>query len=486
MKSKFSNLILTTSLSMALSMALCVQAFALSGIQTASVDLSGSKAEILLGNSQIHSAQSASSMISSNGNVKMAVNGAFFDSYSGSSQVYGALIQNGKVINGGGENNMIGFTYDGQALIDRVKISPLVKLQSGKDVTAWGVNIIYSDAKAISVMTDDYDKSFTIPAGAKTFTISGGKVISESSESSQTVQDGTIKVVYNSDALSEYSQWGMVPTVGESATYTHTIAPSSGNSAWANVETAVAGGRILVANGQNVAGGATYNSTITAADQGVDVSAQRSYVYIKGDGKVYFETATGTFNEIANRLVSLGATNAVNLDGGASSMLYNNGSYLTSAGRNLSNILAIVPGGSTSTTTTTATAAVTPVAAVTTPVATTEATSTTTATTEATSTTPVATPEATTTTAVTTSTTTAAPVATSTTSTTSSTITSPTTTNTSVTENHSVTLSTSYDPKLLIIAPTIINSTSIDPVTGAVTKITTDPVTGIITTTVTQ
>lgn len=329
-----------------------VQANALSSVQTTSVDYSsGMSAKIILANDQIHSDQSVSSMISSD--TVMAVNGNFFNSYYSSSSaisypsncpiVYGAIISEGVVVNAGGSNNMLGFTYDGQILVDRVDVQNSIILNGKTTINAWGVNSYFADDSAIMIMSDDLNHSFNVASGATVYTIKDGVVTDISTATTHTVADGTMKVVYNSAALESSQKWNVDPKIGDKAEYTYTITPTTANSSWNNIETAVSGGRILVLNGVNVSASTTYNATFDSQDKQDNYSSlQRSYVYTTADGKLYFATAVGSFSEIAADLVSKGAVNAVSMDGGASSMLYSNGSYLTSAGRQLSNVLAIV------------------------------------------------------------------------------------------------------------------------------------------------
>ncbi|WP_415803688.1 phosphodiester glycosidase family protein [Marinicrinis lubricantis] len=71
--------------------------------------------------------------------------------------------------------------------------------------------------------------------------------------------------------------------------------------------------------------------------------AARSAVGITAEGKLLIATASSaTIKELAEVMVKLGAIEAMNLDGGASSGLYANGKYITTPGRDLSNALVAV------------------------------------------------------------------------------------------------------------------------------------------------
>lgn len=73
------------------------------------------------------------------------------------------------------------------------------------------------------------------------------------------------------------------------------------------------------------------------------LSAGRSYIGSKADGTIVFGTvANVTIPELARLMLHLGLSEAMNLDGGASSGLYYDGQLLSKPGRLLSNSLVVV------------------------------------------------------------------------------------------------------------------------------------------------
>jgi len=71
--------------------------------------------------------------------------------------------------------------------------------------------------------------------------------------------------------------------------------------------------------------------------------AARTSIGVTTDGKLLIvTTSSATIKEMAEVMVKLGAVEAMNLDGGASSGLYANGKYITTPGRDLSNALVAV------------------------------------------------------------------------------------------------------------------------------------------------
>jgi exopolysaccharide biosynthesis protein len=73
------------------------------------------------------------------------------------------------------------------------------------------------------------------------------------------------------------------------------------------------------------------------------LSTARSAVGLTRDRRLLLVTTSGTIPQLAGIMKALGAYQAMNLDGGASSGLWVRGHYLRSPGRNLSNCLLVLP-----------------------------------------------------------------------------------------------------------------------------------------------
>lgn len=309
----------------------------------------------LVANGSIHTDAPASSVIEAadGGSVVAAINGGFFNSYYKTNseisvvtnnypRVYSTIVSEGQVICAGGEIAAIGMDYDGDIYMDVVKISPTITLRGSVVVTAWGVNVQYNDASAVYVLTDLIDYAVNIPADARIVTIENDKVTSVTAgHDGYTVPDGVIALVYGSGAYANATKWETQPNVGDSAVLGYRAALSDGSSSavWSNMRTVVAGGGILVKDGVNVV---THSVNPTADDQQPDIVGQRSFAAITGDGKLMLGVVTSSFRTIANSLIEMGVKDAIFMDGGASSMLYANGSTIVSAGRELATILAVV------------------------------------------------------------------------------------------------------------------------------------------------
>lgn len=313
----------------------------------------------------LHTDANPASFIDSS--VTYAINGGFFDAYYSTSagysypdnapRIYGPIVQDGELINGGFTHNMVGFTAAGDVLIDRVTVTPVFYRNGSKDASQiWVTNQLYTGGYSVSLMTDDFKNSFTVPTGATTVTISNGTVTNISTSSTQSVASGTSLLVFNSERVEMLRSYNAFLSVGDKITYGVEYDAVNGGD-WSKVETAVTGGKILVMNGQNVGyDSSSYNVEFAnEANQMDSASAARSYLGVKANGEVVLGATSGTFPNIAADLVSAGCTYAISLDGGASSMLYANGSFLTTAGRNLPAVLTFTGETTTATTPTTTT-----------------------------------------------------------------------------------------------------------------------------------
>ncbi|MDE6590128.1 MAG: S-layer homology domain-containing protein [Oscillospiraceae bacterium] len=108
------------------------------------------------------------------------------------------------------------------------------------------------------------------------------------------------------------------------------------------MESALVGGPVLVKGGKKVVDDSNNQSFYSDPKQKPNYSAARAFVGITGNGSLVLGTVTGTFSQIADWMVSIGIQEGIAMDGGASSMLYANGTYVTPAGRDLASALTIV------------------------------------------------------------------------------------------------------------------------------------------------
>ncbi len=299
----------------------------------------------IIPSARLGSDASAASIISAAPDkVVAAMNGNFFNSYytepqdantNNYPQIYGALVIDGKMINSGGAA-ALGVGYDGSLQIGRVEIKGQAVL-GGVSFVAWGVNTHYNDASAVYILTDEFELPLDISSDFTIVLVSDGHVKKMiSGQNDFVTPDGYIAVVIGSG----YGTRGV--EVGDTAEYTYTV--TSGDSQkWSGLRNIIGASGMLVENGKNVV---DLNSNVTEDKQNPDLVSQRTFVALLSDGRMMMGAVTSSFRTIADSLISMGATDAIFLDGGASTMLYCNGSYRSGPGRDLASVLAVMESSS--------------------------------------------------------------------------------------------------------------------------------------------
>ena len=314
---------------------------------TVTIDMhSGVTADVALAQGVISKDQNAADIIHSaktKGNLIAAVNGGFFNAYYATQPEagYGAaarcqvnLVKDGRVINGGaGDQTAIylGFTKDGKALIDEVGVTLYVE-HSGKKLPTWGVNYYYpEEPNSLLLFTPEAGADLPVPANARAAKIVNGKVTEILDSGKCVCAENTYYFVAGKNL------YDRLPGVGATVTFSTEF----DKSAWKDVTTAVSCGPWLLHDGKNVFSENSKYSYL--ADQKVSETAVagRTFAAILPNGDLMLSACTASPKQITEYLQSLGATDAMLLDGGASSMLYANGNTLRSAGRKLNNVIAI-------------------------------------------------------------------------------------------------------------------------------------------------
>lgn len=341
-------------------------AFAASGVTNGTMEIGGQTAsistinmtgnrtlEIMVANQTLDTHQSGKAMISAmnqtDGPVVAAVNGGFFSLSDWS--VCNTMVQDGRLIAGGGWSNAVGITYDGQILIDAVKLLGTVSITK-KDkapykVSSWIINRSDdSSAPWVALLNEYCRENVKVPAGGIAFFVENGVV-------SGTMRSGIVNpmpqqdvMLYNAAAVSQAEQNGTLPMVGDAVSFGVSAEPQKANTKelWENAKTVMGGAVMLVSNHQVVA----YKNGYTAADQQPNSVRQRVFVAKSESGELVMGTVYSSYVKIAEALASAGFVDAMAMDGGSSSMLYSNGKYLRSAGRELTMGLAVVDSASVS------------------------------------------------------------------------------------------------------------------------------------------
>jgi exopolysaccharide biosynthesis protein len=294
-------------------------------------------AKTMLANNVITSAQPVKDMAQKNG-AAIAVNGTYFDAYSGNPVPMGAIVKDGEVLYTCDSKGAVAFNKDGKALIDRLSIPATKAVLNGQESFApWFVNRYNSDPSAILLFTDEYPKTINVSNGAKAFVVKDDKVINIIGNSF-TVAKGTSAVLMQPKALSDFNRYHEINIGDELKTPSRFVPKFDDPALWENVVTAVSAGPLLVKNG--------YVCVDAKAENFVEQkilsnSGGRTFIGITKNNDIVIGYCSATVNNLAKACQAMGLDAATCLDGGASTAIYVNGRVLTS-GRNVNNALGFV------------------------------------------------------------------------------------------------------------------------------------------------
>ncbi|WP_052350522.1 phosphodiester glycosidase family protein [Paenibacillus gorillae] len=267
-----------------------------------------------------------------------AINGTYFEAYGGVPDPYGTVITDGVVEHIGNTGTSVGFKWDGSAVMDTLRIKVTGATDgSYKFPNNWYVYFVNrtpTQGIASAVMFTpkrgnkvgfSYGKAVTVRKGIVTKT--------GSNQNADIPSDGYVLVFNGSEAkLADRFK------VGTKVEYKVSYTNAAGQEIdWRDVHTAIGAGPRLVKDGKLAVDPAKegFSSPKILTDGGA-----RSGIGIKKDGTVILATVPGaTIKQWGNIMLSLGAYQAMNLDGGASSGLYASGKIVTNPGRQISNSL---------------------------------------------------------------------------------------------------------------------------------------------------
>ncbi|MDO3408775.1 phosphodiester glycosidase family protein [Saccharibacillus sp. CPCC 101409] len=315
-------------------------------VQTVAVP-KGTKAALGLAQGRVGQTQDFKTIVK-NSRATAAINGAFFNSYGGPADPYGTLISKGQIVHTGYYGTSIGFKKDGTVLMDRLmaRISGTVTGKAGKSGKAaalgWYATFVNRtpDAGQNVVLLYNSARGSNVGfSGGTAVTVRKGKVVKKAANANATIPSDGYVLVYHGSEQAASSRFEVGSTVEMKIAYENAAGKPI---PWDDVATSVGAGPRLVKDGK---------VSLDAAGEGfndpkiLSASGARSGIAIMADGSVVLATVGGaTMSQWAQVMQKLGARQAMNLDGGASSALYANGSVLTSAGRALSNTLVFGDG----------------------------------------------------------------------------------------------------------------------------------------------
>ncbi len=290
-----------------------------------------------LGQNKVGAVQSMGQIIKG-GSAKAAVNGTFFNAYAKAPEPQspnGNLINKGGLIHKYDNGTTFAITKDGKAQIARkVKTNiNLVAESTGHTVGAYGINRA-AGAAGIYLFTDSWGATLNTKSGTSIVVGADNLVAKKVTGASVNIPQGGFVIFINSSSES-LLRFASACEIGSKVTWDYEVTGFKDN----NIMTAVGAGPMVLSGSQKITSLENYKNEGFTEAKILTNSAGRSAIGVKPDGNVVMITTTAKVSELGGILLSLGCADGMNLDGGASSGLFANGKYLTSPGRNLSNVL---------------------------------------------------------------------------------------------------------------------------------------------------
>ena len=288
------------------------------------------RAKMVLGNNFIGGTEELASLALRSGAVA-AINGTFFEAYHGRPDPWNAIINNGKVLHVQHSGTAIGFTDSGQVKMDPVNMEMECGLNGNYNTWfCFGINHTPQGGDEIWVYTPERGATIGFNYGISVV-VDNGKV-------TRITRDEDVAIPANGFVINctgAHERVASIFKVGDEVDYR--IRFDNTQSDWSDVVTAVGAGPRLVTNGQISVNPQAEGFTEAKITQG---GGARSAIGVKADGTMLLVTVpAATVYQLADAMYKLGAYNAMNLDGGASSGLWFKGKYVNRPGRLLSNAL---------------------------------------------------------------------------------------------------------------------------------------------------
>lgn len=262
--------------------------------------------------------------------AKASINGTYFAAYNGDVPLPdGTLVSNGKILHITDIGSTIGFTSDNKVLIDFVTTRVQGYINGEEAWTSYRVNRHTPDSSATVIYTPEYEGNITLPSGWTAVVCIDGKVAKKVTQTRTVPNNGFI--------LTMTQKRSQKFNVGDNVAYKVTYSPKNTSSNdWENVTYSLSAGPSLMIDGKIT--GNPSNESFTEAKILTQV-ARRSFIGTTKDNQLVIGTVSASVSELKNIVKEMGLVSAMCLDGGASSGLYYNGSYLSSPGRNVNNCI---------------------------------------------------------------------------------------------------------------------------------------------------
>ncbi len=291
---------------------------------------------ILNAGNQMNTTDSLANMAKSAG-AFAAINGTYFEAYSGTPVPWGTMIKDGKVLHISQSGAVFGITSSGKLLVDRLTFDFEGYINGEYRAIPWRVNHPSTEAGAITIFTPEYGTAVKVAAGAKGVVVTDSYVTQIATADCYVPANGFV-IVYNPDVsylVDERYQ------IGDEVTYKVKINTTfTDNKDWSNVVVGLGAGPSLIINGVITAQGEAEGFSEAKINT---ASAARSFIGSTAERKIVIgNIPSATLMQAAQVCQSMGLVNAMCLDGGGSVALYYPSAGISTTGRNINNGLAFV------------------------------------------------------------------------------------------------------------------------------------------------
>lgn len=268
-----------------------------------------------------------------------AINGCFFEAYTSNrvKNIGHLLVTNGRCEHKANCGPALGVTADGEVRIESAKWT-IDGARNGnwkwpdRWYAVW-INRRPTTASTAIVYTPAWGAETGV-AGLQ-IVVDGGKVTWISDRSATIPRRGYVILFTGSE-----EKMGRQFAPGQEVEYRVDRTDGGSMEFWGRVVEALGCGPTLLRNGRR--------AVDPEAEGFVDPkitrqSCVRSAVGLTPRGEILLVAASGTISQLADVMMALGCSDAMNLDGGASSGLWMNGRYIRRPGRSVANALLLLP-----------------------------------------------------------------------------------------------------------------------------------------------
>lgn len=267
-----------------------------------------------------------------------AVNGTFFEAYGGIPEPWDTIIQGGQIAHLSNKGTTIGFTADGIAKMDslRIKIEGSIG-GSDKWPNNWYAYFFNrtpsKESNAATLFTSKRGSKIGFAYGTS-IVVNAGIIEKIAANENVAIPQGGFVLVLTGTETKQAERF----EVGKTAAYRVRYLNAEGQPIdWGDVVTAVGAGPRVLKDGKVAVDAKKEGFT---QEKIISLAAARSGIGIRKDGSVVVVTVgKATVRELGDILKAVGAVQGMNLDGGASSGLFAKGKMLTKPGRLISNSL---------------------------------------------------------------------------------------------------------------------------------------------------